>query len=120
MEFTVNDVVNGAAEVQLANDYERIRIASGPEQGLFNLNNVSSAPYDELAVMNLPWSVASNVTVGCLVAGCSGWNYLSAGESIGTEPRPASPHIRLTRNRATRPTSSVLVLRAGRCGPPRG
>lgn len=78
MEFTVNDVVNGSTEVQTANAYPNIRITSGPEQGLYNLNNISNQPYTELGVTNLPWSVANNITVGCMVTGCSGWNYFSA------------------------------------------
>jgi len=79
MEFTVNAVVNATTEVQNANNYPNIRITSGPEQGLFNLNNASfNQPFNELAVTDLPWSVATNVTVGCLVNGCSGWNYFSA------------------------------------------
>jgi hypothetical protein len=72
-EFTTNAVFNSTAEVQLANNYPFVRLMSGPEQGLFNLNNVTAGPYEQLAVTNLAWSVASNVTVGCLVPGCSGW-----------------------------------------------
>lgn len=80
MEYTTNDVFNASAEVQAANLYPGIRITSGPEQGSFNLSNVSPAPYDELAVINLPWSVANNDSVGCLTpgpSGCQGWNYFS-------------------------------------------
>lgn len=39
---------------------------------------MTNGPYDQLAVTDLPWSISSNVTVGCLTAGCSGWNYFSA------------------------------------------
>ena len=49
MEFTVNDVDNGAFEVQDANNFPGIRITSGPEQGLFNLSNVTAGPYPNLA-----------------------------------------------------------------------
>jgi sialate O-acetylesterase len=76
MEFTVNAAANASAEIQAANLYPHIRITSGPLQGAFNLNNVSAGPYKELAVIDLPWSVANNVTVGC--PGCQGWNYFSA------------------------------------------
>lgn len=78
MEVTVNWAANATAEIAAANNYPLIRITSGPEQGSFNLNTVTPGPYNELAVTNLPWSHATNITVGCLVAGCSGWNYLSA------------------------------------------
>jgi len=78
MEFTVSSAFNSSEEVQAANGYPGIRITSGPEQGFFNLNDVKPGPYSQLAIENLPWSVANNITVGCLVHGCSGWNYFSA------------------------------------------
>ena len=77
MEFTTNDVVNASAEVQAANAYPFIRVTSGPLQGAFDLRDITPGPKAELAVTDLPWSVANNVTVGG-VGNKGGWDYLSA------------------------------------------
>lgn len=76
MEFTTNDANNATAEVAAANLFPYIRVTSGPEQQFFDLNTIVNQPYSELAITNLNWSVASNVSIGC--PGCSGWNYYSA------------------------------------------
>lgn len=64
---------NAAAEVQLP----FIRITSGPLQGAFDLHGISPGPRAELAVTDLVWSEASNVTVGG-VGNKGQWDYYSA------------------------------------------
>lgn len=41
MEYTVNNVINGAEEVQAANNYPYIRLTSGPLQGAYRLGTSS-------------------------------------------------------------------------------
>lgn len=76
MQFTVNVAFNATEEIQAANNYPGIRITSGSNS--FQLNSITPGPYSQLDTISLPWSVADNVTVGCLASGCGGWNYFSA------------------------------------------
>lgn len=76
MEYTVNNVINGAEEVQAANNYPYIRLTSGPLQGAYSLDSVTKGDYSELGVTDLPWSVASNTTIA--QPGQTDWNYFSA------------------------------------------
>lgn len=77
MEFTLDDAVTGDEEAQLANKYPYIRLTSGPLQGSYDLKSIDSTPYNELGVINLPWSVASNETV-VKPDQTSEWDYYSA------------------------------------------
>lgn len=77
MQFTLDDAVNGDAEAQVANKYPHIRLTSGPLQGAYDLKTIDSQTYNELGVINLPWSVASNETV-VKPGQASEWDYYSA------------------------------------------
>lgn len=77
MQFTLDDAVTGDVEAQLANNYPYIRLTSGPLQGSYDLKAIESGPYNELGVINLPWSVASNETV-VKPGQSSEWDYYSA------------------------------------------
>ena len=77
MEYTTNDVVNASSELFLANNYPFIRVTSGPLQGKLDLHLIGPLPYLELVAIDLPWSIASNETIGG-VGGGGGWDYFSA------------------------------------------
>jgi len=78
MQFTLDDAVGGDIEAQdIANKYPYIRLTSGPLQGAYDLKSIASAPYDELGVINLPWSIASAETV-VKPDQKSEWDYFSA------------------------------------------
>lgn len=63
MAFTVDDVVNGDYEAQMANSYPNIRITSGGLEGAMDLSSIQKESSRELLNIELPWSRASNVTV---------------------------------------------------------
>ena len=76
-EFTTNDVINATEELAAANNYPFIRVMSGPLQGKLHLYDILPTPYDNLLATDLPWSVASNDTIGG-VGGDPGWDFFSA------------------------------------------
>jgi hypothetical protein len=76
-EFTMNDVINATTELALANNYPFIRVTSGPLQGKLDLKLIGPQPYLELLAIDLPWSVATNETIGG-VGGGGGWDFFSA------------------------------------------
>jgi len=77
MEYTVNAAFNAATEIAAADAYPFIRVTSGPLQGKLNLRDLALTPYDERVAVDLPWSVATNATIGGQGDG-GGWDYYSA------------------------------------------
>jgi sialate O-acetylesterase len=78
MEFTTNAAVNASAELAAADAYPFIRVTSGPLQGLLDLRTLpAGVPSEELVAVDLPWSRASNASIGG-AGDHGGWDYFSA------------------------------------------
>lgn len=77
MEFSTNDVINASQELADANNYPYIRVTSGPLQGKLDLRTIGPHPYLNRVAVDLPWSIATNETIGG-VGGAGGWDYFSA------------------------------------------
>lgn len=77
MEFSTNDVFNASQALADANNYPFIRVTSGPLQGKLDLHTIGPTPYANRVAVDLPWSIATNETIGG-VGGSGGWDYFSA------------------------------------------
>lgn len=77
IEFTVNAAFNASAEIAAANNYPMIRVTSGPLQGKLNLRTLGPQPYKNRVAVDLPWSIATNASIGG-VGDSGGWDYFSA------------------------------------------
>lgn len=67
MQFTVDSAFNSTYEVAQAANYPNVRVFS------VGTETISGVPLNNLAVIQLPWSVASSQTVGG-----GNWSYMSA------------------------------------------
>jgi len=75
MRLVQDAAVRGGGGGGGANQTRRLPLASWPSR-VSCLVQVGNHSYTELQAVDLPWSVATNVTIGCPT--CTGWDYYGA------------------------------------------